>query len=310
APFQTALGLEHPVAVGLHAGRPPDLLGAVVGQRPVGGGRDHRAKHARLYGRIVEYGPLRLNARQAAREFQDGARPPAGQGLLQAPGVGLSVVYLVPGHAGAHPHDIAERDPFVGRAAHPRQVVLAVVVQAADRTIVERRADERRGHRLRGRVALPTPLWAAARTVALQRDLAVLQDQQPHRAAAGHVVDDAAAVLAHVEGQVRERTGVRWKRPHRLAATDDAVRPPLLVADRRRLVLGCRVHCALPLRRRQIARGRRRLTKQVRLVWMGLVAQARSRLDSFRKITPPTLAKVHSAPTRTRFAELFTRVNW
>src|SRR5262249_30053345 len=106
----------------------------------------------------------------------------------------------------------------------------------------------------------------------------------PYRAAAGHVVDDAAAVLAHVMGQVCERTGVRWKRPHRLAATDDAVRPPLLVPDRRRLVLRCRVHGALSLRRRQIARGRRRLTKQVMLVCTGFVAQARLRLDSFRKI--------------------------
>src|SRR5262249_24473555 len=112
--------------------------------------------------------------------------------------------------------------------------------------------------------------------VALQRDLAVLQDQQPHCAAAGHVVAEAAADLAQVEGQVRERTGVRWEGPHRLAATDDAGRPPLLVADRRRLVLGCRGHGAPPLRRRQMARGRRRLTKQVMLVRIGLVAQARS----------------------------------
>src|SRR5215510_4827109 len=55
----------------------------------------------------------------------------------------------------------------------------------------------------------------------------------------------------------------------------------LLVADRRRLVFGCRVHGALPLRRRQTAQGWRRLTKQVMLVCIGLVAQARSRLDSF-----------------------------
>jgi len=56
----------------------------------------------------------------------------------------------------------------------------------------------------------------------------------------------------------------------------------------------------------QIARGRTRLTKQVMLVCLGLVAQARSRLDSFRKITPPALAKVHSGPLRTWFAEPFT----
>src|SRR5262245_61004801 len=67
--------------------------------------------------------------------------------------------------------------------------------------------------------------------------------------------------------------------------------------------------CRPPLGRRQTARGRRRLTKQVKLVRIGLVAQARSRLDSFRKITPPALAKVHSRLTRTCFAEPFTRVN-
>src|SRR5262245_13098439 len=37
--------------------------------------------------------------------------------------------------------------------------------------------------------------------------------------------------------------------------------------------------------------GRRRLTKQVMLVCIGLVAQAHSRLDSFPKITPPVLAR-------------------
>src|SRR5215831_11986898 len=31
APLQTTLGLEQPVPIGLHAGRPPDRLGAVVG---------------------------------------------------------------------------------------------------------------------------------------------------------------------------------------------------------------------------------------------------------------------------------------
>jgi hypothetical protein len=76
---------------------------------------------------------------------------------------------------------------------------------------------------------------------------------------------------------------VRRERPQRVAVPDDAVRPPLPVANRRRLVLGCRVHGVLPLRRRQIARGRTRLTKQAMLVRIGLVAQARSRLDSFGK---------------------------
>src|SRR5215467_6812850 len=125
-------------------------------------------------------------------------------------------------------------------------------------------------------------LQAAAHTVALQRDLAALEDQEPGRAAAGHVVAQTAADLAHLKGQVRERTGVRWKRPHRLAAPDDAHRPPLLGADRRRLGLGCRIHVALPFTRPQIARRSRLFTKQVLSVFLALVAQARSPLDSFR----------------------------
>jgi hypothetical protein len=46
---------------------------------------------------------------------------------------------------------------------------------------------ERRGDRLRGRVARLRALRAAAHAVALQRDLTALQDQEPGRAAAGHV---------------------------------------------------------------------------------------------------------------------------
>ena len=70
----------------------------------------------------------------------------------------------------------------------------------------------------------------------------MLQDQQPGRAAAGHEVAEAEADLAHLKGQVRERTGVRRERPHRVAAPDDAHRPDLvLVAEGRRLVFGCRV---------------------------------------------------------------------
>ena len=53
------------------------------------GDRDQRAKQAALDGRIVEHGALRLSARQGAQEIQDGAWPPARQGLVQAAGVGL-----------------------------------------------------------------------------------------------------------------------------------------------------------------------------------------------------------------------------
>jgi hypothetical protein len=201
----------------------------------------------------------------------------------------LSAFQLAPGHAGAHAQDIADRDALISRAAQPRQVAVTAIVQAADRAIVERGADERRGDRLRGRVARLTALRAAAHAVALQRDLAALQDQEPERAAVGHVVAEAEADVAHLEGQVRERAGVRRERPHRIAAPDDAHRPDLvLVADRRRLVLGCRVHGVLLSRRRLIARGRRHLTKQVMLVRIGLVAQARSRLDNSKSHRQPS----------------------
>jgi hypothetical protein len=43
-------------------------------------------------------------------------------------------------------------------------------------------------------------LRAAAHAVALQRDLAGLQDQEPGRAAAGHVVANAEAEVAHLDG--------------------------------------------------------------------------------------------------------------
>jgi len=140
-----------------------------------------------------------MSARQAARELQDGARPPARQRPLQAPVVGLSVLFLAPGHARAHSQDIADRDTLIGRAAQPRQVEVAAIVQAADRAIVERGADERGGERLRGRIARLKALRAAAHAIALQRDLAALQDQEPSRAA-GHVVAETAADVTNLKG--------------------------------------------------------------------------------------------------------------
>ena len=114
------------------------------------------------------------------------------------------------------------------------------VVKASDRAIVERSPDERRGDRLRGRHADPPALRAVAHAVTFERNLAVLQDQQPGRAAVGHVVADAEAGPAHLKGQVLERTGVRREWPHRVAAPDDAHRPDLvLVAEGRRLVFRC-----------------------------------------------------------------------
>jgi len=85
AHLEAVLGLEEPAPVGLHAGRPPDLLGAVIGQRPAGRGCDHRPQRAALAGRIVEDDTLRMSARQAAHEVQDGAWPPARQGPLRPP---------------------------------------------------------------------------------------------------------------------------------------------------------------------------------------------------------------------------------
>ena len=107
---------------------------------------------------------------------------PARPGQLQAPVVGPSVAFLVPGHARAHAHEIANRDALIGRAAQPRHIEVAAIVQAGDRAIMERGADERRDDRFRGRIALPTPARTAFHAVALQRDLAALQDQDPGRA--------------------------------------------------------------------------------------------------------------------------------
>jgi hypothetical protein len=53
SPLRPSLSCRYTQPVGFHAGRPPDRLGAVVGQRPARGGRDHRAQHAALDGRIV-----------------------------------------------------------------------------------------------------------------------------------------------------------------------------------------------------------------------------------------------------------------
>src|SRR5439155_12743323 len=111
-----------------------------------------------LAGRIVEDGALWVRARQVAHEVQHGAWPPTHHRLAQAIDLGASggIVVLAPRHAGAHPQDIADRDALVSRAAQLRQVELAAIVKTADRAIVQRSPDERRGDRLRGRDVGPT----------------------------------------------------------------------------------------------------------------------------------------------------------
>src|SRR5262245_54583142 len=87
APLQTALGLEYPVRVGLHAVRSPDRLGTVVGQRPARGGRYRRAKQATVAGRICAHylltarWPLCVKRRDARGTSlgRKAARPHVGQ---------------------------------------------------------------------------------------------------------------------------------------------------------------------------------------------------------------------------------------
>ena len=230
---------------------------------------------------------------------------------------------LVPAHARGHPQGIADRDTLIGRAAKPRQVEVAGIVEAADHAIMERSTDERRRHRLGGREACPTALRAVPHTVELQRDLAVLQDQEPGRAAAGHEVTEAQRDVAHLKRPILERTGVPWERTHRIATPDDAVRPDLiLVSEGRRLVLGRRGHDVRsrpiglfirrfarshgllpPLRRRWIARGRWRL--QSKLSWLAVTftewhahVPGHHGTSRLRSSAPGRLFPVPSVPTQ------------
>ena len=228
--------------VGLHAGRLPDLLGAVVRQRPARGGCNQRAQQATVGGRIVEDVTLRMSTRQAAHEIHDGAWRPARKRAAQDPGGGDCGLLLVPGHTRAHPHDIADGDVPPGGAAKLRQVDVAAIVQAGDGAIVKRSTTKRRGDRLGRREARPEALRTAPHAVALQGDLAILQDQEPGRAAKGHVVAEAETDVINVEGQVSERAGVWPERPYRVAAPDDAQWPCLVQAgEARALFFGCRI---------------------------------------------------------------------
>src|SRR5262249_32565537 len=76
----------------------------------------------------------------------------------------------------------------------------------------------------------------------------------------------------------------------RLAATDDAVRPPLLVADRRRLVLGCRVHGALPIETASDCPGQEALDKAS---YVGFYSHCRA-----GALVPRQLPKNHTASPR------------
>ncbi len=136
---------------------------------------------------------------------------------------------------------------------------------------MQRGAGERPGQRNRAPETGPKAFRAVAHAVALQRDLAALQDQEPGRAPAVHIVPDAEANLARLEGEVRERAGVRRQWPHALAAPDGPHRPDLVLATEgrrlglrggRRGVQGCalRIHRASSLRQdaaKSAARGGR-----------------------------------------------------
>ena len=204
---------EQPGGLLLHARRVPDLLVQIVGQRLLRRLVHEDAHQIGLAGAVV---PARAG-RRLARELAHVAhqRVHAGFGLVvvELGHVGMRVgIVFVPAHARGHGEQLAHAHVVVGRAFHVRDVVAHLVVHALDETIAQRRAHQRGGEGFGDREARPAPVLVKTQPVALDAQLAILQDHDGSAALAGHVG-------VQVDGEL-ERLALR-QRLGRAAGRDD-----------------------------------------------------------------------------------------
>src|SRR5690606_32282076 len=118
-------------------------------------------------------------------------------------GIGILVV-LVPSRTGAHREQLADGDSVVDGATEVWDVMAYGVLEALDVAILDRRADQRRRERLRNGEAGPAAVLIEVRSVALDADLAVVQDDEACRALIGHIGIETGN-LERFTGRQRER---------------------------------------------------------------------------------------------------------
>ena len=192
-----AAAIEDPGRLLLHAGRHPDLFREVGRQGLLRRLAEQHADEVGLAGAVVPARARGRLARQSAHVAHQRVDAFLGRVLVEPRDVGVRVgVVLVPAHARGHRQQLADADVVVGRALHLRDVGADLVVHALDVAVADRRADERRGDRLGDRERRPAPAAVEAEAVALEAQLAVVDDEQGGAALARHVVVDVEPELA------------------------------------------------------------------------------------------------------------------
>ncbi len=246
-----------PDGVLLHAVGLPDLLRQVLGHRLADGVGKQHAGEVRLAGLVDELGARRRLARQAAHVADH--RIDAGLDVDEADlghvGIGVGVV-LVPLHARGHGDQLAHVDAVVGAALQLGDVGGDRIVQALDLAVLDRRADQGRGHRLGHRERGPPLLGATAQAIALQHDAPVLDHQHAGGAEGGHVGGGVPGLAVHGELGVDRLSGDR-QRMNLGAVGDHPDRRELLHIAIAVFLLGGR-----PGEDGRAGRGRRRISGQ------------------------------------------------
>lgn len=185
-----------PEAVALHAHPRPDPLGQVVAHRNAGRRVQQLALQVRLAGAVGEVGTGRVLPRQARQQPQDATGTFGELGVEHLPAVGLRIaIGLVPADPGTHLQDLLHRHPLVGGAGQARQVLVHRLVES-QQALLHGGAHQGRGDRLDHRERGPARAFVVAQAVALQGDLAILEDQHPANAVAPHEIVDAVFLAA------------------------------------------------------------------------------------------------------------------
>ena len=208
ADLEAVRRIEPPVRLGFHPGAPPDALREIVGERGLERAAQDLRRHLRLPRAVVAHRARRRGTRQAPHHLERGARHLRDLRLEESAAIrGRVGVAFAPLHARGHEEHLAHRDAIVRAPRERRHVACDRIVETADLPFAQRRADQRRGDRLRHRHRHPARRGRVPVAVLLVDDRAVLEHEERRDAVQVEVaLEVVGGIPAHdLQGTERPR---------------------------------------------------------------------------------------------------------